>query len=175
MADELSELYASFLDGTYDCVDRIVLNAYCGFANSPGGFRTWWRNLHGSDEHLDNAHLMRLAGRFSRRIHAFAKQHGIPLEHCASRERKHLVAEKYRPSDPDARGVFLILVAKAPAPVWDIQRYGRGGINIHHKESRSYVNHYYFHIMDPEWGHVTIRMCGQPPFNAQIILNGHIQ
>src|SRR5262249_2784093 len=33
--------------------------------------------------------------------------------------------------------------------------------------------HYYFHIMDREWGHVTIRMCGYPPFGAQLILNGH--
>ena len=27
--------------------------------------------------------------------------------------------------------------------------------------------------MDPDWGHVTVRMCGHPPFNAQVILNGH--
>ena len=27
--------------------------------------------------------------------------------------------------------------------------------------------------MDPEWGHVTIRMCAHPPFGAMVILNGH--
>lgn len=27
--------------------------------------------------------------------------------------------------------------------------------------------------MDAQWGHMTIRMCGYPPFGAQIILNGH--
>jgi hypothetical protein len=37
----------------------------------------------------------------------------------------------------------------------------------------SFVNHYSFHIMDPEWGHVTIKMSGHPPFAAQVILNGH--
>lgn len=36
-----------------------------------------------------------------------------------------------------------------------------------------YVNHLYFHILDLEWGHVTIKMCAHPPFNAQILLNGH--
>jgi hypothetical protein len=35
------------------------------------------------------------------------------------------------------------------------------------------VKHYDFHLMDPHWGHVTIRMCGYPPFGAQVILNGH--
>ena len=27
--------------------------------------------------------------------------------------------------------------------------------------------------MDPQWGHVTIKMSGHPPFRAQVILNGH--
>jgi hypothetical protein len=27
--------------------------------------------------------------------------------------------------------------------------------------------------MDPQWGHVTIKMSGHPPFGAQVILNGH--
>jgi hypothetical protein len=27
--------------------------------------------------------------------------------------------------------------------------------------------------MDPDWGHITIILCPHPPFNAQIILNGH--
>ena len=29
------------------------------------------------------------------------------------------------------------------------------------------------HIMDPTWGHLTIKMSGHPPFEAQVILNGH--
>jgi hypothetical protein len=35
------------------------------------------------------------------------------------------------------------------------------------------VNHYSFHILDPDWGQVTIKMSGHPPFGAQVILNGH--
>ena len=40
-------------------------------------------------------------------------------------------------------------------------------------KKRAFVNHYSFHILDPEWGHMTIKMSGHPPFGAQIILNGH--
>jgi hypothetical protein len=36
-----------------------------------------------------------------------------------------------------------------------------------------YVNHYSFHVLDPDWGHVTIKIRGHPPFPAQIIFNGH--
>jgi hypothetical protein len=35
------------------------------------------------------------------------------------------------------------------------------------------VNHYSFHILDPDWGHVTFKISGHPPFPAQIIFNGH--
>src|SRR5271169_2379319 len=87
MADGLSELYRELLDGSYDCVDRIVLNGYFGMGHSPGGFRMWWRALTGSDETLDDAHLMRLAGRFSRRARGYAKAHGIPVVDCAAGER----------------------------------------------------------------------------------------
>jgi len=37
------------------------------FGHEPAGFRLWWRRLTGSDTTLDD-HLMRLAGRFSRRV-----------------------------------------------------------------------------------------------------------
>jgi hypothetical protein len=49
MTDGLSRMYAELLDGTYDSLDRIVLNAYFRFAQSPAGFRIWWRQLRGSE------------------------------------------------------------------------------------------------------------------------------
>lgn len=82
MADGLTHLYQDLLTGSYDCVDRIVLNGYFRMAHSPAGFRTWWRKLTGSDDTLDNTHLMRMAGRFSRRIRGYAKAHGIPVIDC---------------------------------------------------------------------------------------------
>lgn len=72
--DELSNYYGDFLDGSYNCVDRVVLNAYFGLCYSAGGFRSWWRRLYnGSEEELDNTHLMRMAGRFSRRVRGMLK------------------------------------------------------------------------------------------------------
>jgi hypothetical protein len=69
MTNELSTYYVDLLDGSYACVDRIVLNAFNPLLHTPGGFRTWWRRLwNGSEAELDDAHLMRMAGRFSRRL-----------------------------------------------------------------------------------------------------------
>jgi hypothetical protein len=169
--DEFCDYYQEYLEGTYDCVDRIVLNAYFIFAQSPGGFRSWWRQLRGNDEDLDNTHLMRFAGRFSRRIHAYAKKQGIVLIHCQRGERKYELAEEHLPKDPSFRGIFCILAGLAPMPVFQVHRSPKGITNI--KTKSSYVNQYSFHIMDPEWGHLIIKLCPHPPFNAQVILNGH--
>lgn len=69
-------------------------------------------------------------------------------------------------------GVFLVLAAKAPATVFRVSRSDRGKIlNIGKKTE--HACHYNFHIMDPDWGHVTIKVSGHPPFPAQVILNGH--
>jgi hypothetical protein len=60
-------------------VDRIVLRAYFRFIQEPGGFRLWWRRWQGSEEQLDDAHLLRVAGHFARRLKAWAKAAGVPV------------------------------------------------------------------------------------------------
>src|SRR6266481_2630629 len=169
MTDGLSTLYQDLLGGSYDCVDRIVLNAYFRMGHDPGGFRVWWRALTGSDETLENAYLMRLAGRFSRRIRGYAKAHDIPVIDCPAGQRKHDLAEEYLAKTRVAQGLFLVLVGRAQAPVWDVSAKH----HIERKKPMPYVNHYSFHILDPDWGHLTIKISGHPPFPAQVILNGH--
>ena len=172
MSDDFSERYGDLLTGSYDCVDRIVLNAF-SLGHHPGGFRTWWRRLHdGSDEQLDNTHLMRFAGRFARRVKAWASANDVPLIYCKAGERKHLIAEEYLDTHAVGPGLFMILAAKAPATVWEVSRSDAGVLRNLAKK-RTFVNHYSFHIMDPDWGHLVIKMSGHPPFGAQVILNGH--
>jgi hypothetical protein len=173
--DELSDYYGDLLNGSYDCVDRIVLNANFALCYSPGGFRSWWRILHeGSDEDLDDAHLMRMAGRLARRLRAYADAHRIPVMDCSSEQRKHEIAEQYLQEHPRARGLFLILVGRAMATVWEIQR-SKQGVICNLEAKRAFINHYSFHIIDPDWGHITIKMAGNPPFGAQIIVSAGIK
>ena len=173
MADDFTERYGDLLAGSYDCVDRVVLNAYYPLGHNPGGFRCWWRRLHGgSDDQLDDTHLMRMAGRFARRVKAWGAANGIPVIFCTAGERKHRIAEQYLEEHSVAPGVFLILAAKAPATVWKVHRSPRGAIT-RLESKREHVYHYSFHIMDPAFGHLAIKMSGHPPFGAQVILNGH--
>src|SRR5256885_13946204 len=94
VADDFAERYGDLLAGSYDCVDRVVLNAFFPIGHNPGGFRCWWRRLHGSDDQLDDTHLMRMAGRFARRVKARAAADGGPGIFCQARGRKNPVARE---------------------------------------------------------------------------------
>jgi hypothetical protein len=119
----------------------------------------WWRALTGSDETLENAYLMRLAGRFSRRIRGYAKAHDIPVIDCSAGQRKHELAENIWPRRGSPGACFWS---------WSVGRRRRCGMSAQSTTSRKkpmpYVNHYSFHILDPDWGHLTIKISGHPPF-----------
>jgi hypothetical protein len=137
VADDFCERYGDLLTGSYDCVDRIVLNAFFPLGHNPGGFRCWWRRWHdGSDE--------RLAGRFARRVKAWGQASGVPVIYCKAGERKHLMAAQHIAAHPPSGpGVFLVLAAKAPARIWKVRRSARGQI-VNLEAKTEYVNHYSF-------------------------------
>lgn len=171
--DSLTKHYEPLLDGVYDCIDRIVLNAYCPMLMVPGGVRNWYRIMEGNDKDMSDATMMRYAGRFSRRVQAFCKKKNIPFVHFQTGKRKHEEANKIIPGDKSFVGVFAVFVSRAPSLLWEVKRFNNDAIDIRRKKKTSLVNHYYFHIMDKEWGHITIRMCAHPPFSCNVILNGH--
>ena len=139
MADDFTERSRDLLAGSCDCVDRVVLNAYYPLGHTPGGFRTWWRRWHGdSDAELDDAHLMRLPGRFARRVRAWAKANGVPVIDCTAGQRKHQIAEEYLAGHSVGPGVFLILVARARAAVWKVRR-SAGGVIMGLEKKTGYV------------------------------------
>src|SRR5215470_18024253 len=110
--DDLSQYYAELLEGIYDCVDRVVLNAFFSLGQTGGGMRSWWRNLNGDDSHLDDKHLRDMAGTFSRRLHAFCAKQEIPIIEARTGERKHELAEPHLPKDPTFSGLFLVITGK---------------------------------------------------------------
>ena len=163
--DEFSLRYPDLVTGSYDCVDRIVVNAFYPLGHSPDGLRVWWRRLHNDgDDTLDNTHLMRMAGRFARRVKAWARP--TACRSCTAGPESGRTASPTSTWPPTrwATGVSLVLAAKAPAPVWKAKRPPRTGVIVNIGEPNTSI-----HII---WRHVTIKMSGHPPFGAQIILNG---
>lgn len=110
-SDKLSEHYESLLDGKYDCVDRIILNAYCPMLTQGGGLRCWYRELSGEDKGLDTHKLISFAGTFSKRVQSYCKGNNIPFHHYKSGERKHEDAEALIPADKSILVYLLIITS----------------------------------------------------------------
>jgi len=88
-------------------------------------------------------------------VRAFADSNGIPIIDCAPDVRRFQIAQPELGKHDGKPGVFLILVAKSKAPVWEVERTNSGKVGaIRRKKPMPYVNHYSFHIWDAEWGHV---------------------
>lgn len=168
--------YGSLLEWHYDCIDRIVINGLFLLAQSPGGFRYWWRKYFGNEKHLNNEEMRSMAGNFSRRVSYWTKEQGVPLIDCAKGDRKDEVAQPFveQAKKEGVEGVFLVLTGLAPAPVWKVRHNKEGVISdIFRENPWSFVKHYHFHIMDKDWGHIIVRMGGYPPYGVQVIMNGH--
>ena len=105
--------------------------------------------------------MRQAAGDLARRLKAHCQKHGILWIECGPGDLKYEIAREHRPKDPAFRGVFAVLVARAPAPLWEVRRNGQGQITeLRRTEQWPYVQHDYFQILDPEWGHVVVRLCG---------------
>ena len=128
------------LDGSYDCVDRVVLHAYFQLGQRAAGLRMWWRRRQGSDEGLNNTRLMRVAGRFARRVKGWAKGAGVPVVYSKSGERNEDLARGYLPDDPSYEGVFVVIVRRVPGNARLVGRLGAarvGGIDINRARARA--------------------------------------
>jgi hypothetical protein len=172
--DALSEYVGDLLEGSYDCVDRVVIKGYFRLGQQGAGMRVWWRSLRGSDDGRRPSVFREMAGTFSRRLRAYAQKRDIPLIKCSDTgKRPFEVAAEYAPKDPKKKGVYLILITRAPALVWDVKLCRTGAPHLERRKPWPYVQHYHFHIQDPQWGHMQIRMSGYPPYGIHVTFNGH--
>lgn len=168
MADELTGRYSDLLTSAYDCVDRIVLNAYFSMSHSPGGpvlgggacttvpTSSWTTPICCAWQ----------AG--SPGACGDGPRQGIPVIHCERGQRKHLIAEDYLATHSVGSGCSS---SWSPAPR---RRCGRSnpGHRQHREEDRVrqplLVAHH-----GPRLGRCDDEESGRPPFGAQVIRGGH--
>jgi len=121
--DDFSRYYEEHVEGIYECLDRIVINAYFPLGQTGGGRRYWWRKLKGNDDGLTNDGMKRMAGDSARWLRGWAKTNGIAVIDARAGERKDELAKEHLANAAGKAGVFLILVGSVPAPVWNIVRH----------------------------------------------------
>jgi hypothetical protein len=110
-------------------------------------------------------------------IERFAAANDVPVVRFVKGESKEDFARPYlQAAERDGRfGVVLIGVAQEKTTAWRGWRQGGPDGHPHFEFSRQavFVNHYYFYILDPDWGPAFIKTCAYAPFPVWIYLNGH--
>ena len=110
-------------------------------------------------------------------IDRFALHNDIPVVRFKKGDCKEQVARRYLDqAESDGRlGVVLIGVAQEKSSAWRGWRDGGPDGHPHFEFRRQtvFVNHYYFYILDPDWGPGFIKTCAYAPFPVWVYLNGH--
>jgi hypothetical protein len=110
-------------------------------------------------------------------IDQFAAASGVPVMRFVKGACKEDTARPYlQAAEREGRfGVVLIGVAQEKTSAWRGWRAGGRDEHPHFEFGRQtvFVNHYYFYILDPDWGPAFIKTCAYAPFPIWVYLNGH--
>jgi hypothetical protein len=110
-------------------------------------------------------------------IESFAAEAEIPvMRFVRGVSKEDTVRPYFERAEADGRtGVVLIGVAQEKTSAWRGWRDGGPDGHPHFCFGRQtvFVNHYYFYILDPEWGPTFLKACSYAPFSIWLYLNGH--
>jgi hypothetical protein len=121
--------------------------------------------------------LGRIGRAYVEAVDRFALDNELPVVRFAKGACKEDVARPYlRRAERERRcGVVLIGVAQEKAFAWRGWRDGGNDEHPHFEFGRQavYVNHYYFYILDSDWGPGFIKANAYAPYPVWVYLNGH--
>lgn len=156
-------------------IDRMVLNAYVPGLQTEGGFVHFVRN-HLGFPIASTAVIAPQSQAFARAIEQFAKVQGVDLVTFAKDQRKDDLAKEYLARCPFTEGVLFIGKAQEKARVFRTihQRNPETGKSYPWISRGSALpNHYYFYLVDEDFGPLFIKFCAYFPYAAKVCLNGH--
>lgn len=158
-----------------ECIDRMYLNAYIPGLQLPGHLVSFLVK-HRGQPILSPALLGKLTADFVAAVERFARERDIPVVRFEKKQRKEEVARSYFERAGDREGVVLIGIAQEKAKAFRGYRPQRSASGIPHYEftrASVCVNHYYFYIMDRDFGPCFIKLCSYAPFAGRVWINGH--
>jgi hypothetical protein len=156
-------------------IDRMYLNAYVPGLQTEGGFVHFVRN-HLGFPIASTAVIAPLSDRFIDAIEQFAKTHHLDVVPFEKNQRKDDLAKAYLARCTFTEGVLFIGKAQEKAKVFRTihKRNPETGKSYPWISRGSALpNHYYFYLVDEDFGPLFIKFCSYFPYAAKVCLNGH--
>src|SRR3972149_1695357 len=156
-----------------ECVDRVYLNGYVKGLQMPGGLINFIREQMGFP--IPSPMLLApVSEAFRRAVEKFAEEQGLTIINFAHKEEKDETARAHLAKFDKRSGMVLIGKAQEKTSGYTARRKDHGTkVWFDYSRRDVFVTHYYFYILDEEFGLFFIKVCTYFPFDVKVCFNGH--
>src|SRR5215470_5292291 len=173
----LSAVLGQAVQFVYTCWDRIVLSGYIERLQRPENLIYFFQDVVGIDA-IEPAVLEQRTNAYKAWVRRGTEERGIPVLAAPRGVRKEELVEPYYRQLKGAEGVACVLTSMEQGrtfvsyvPRWKVPSEDANYRFI--KACRKQFLHYYWYILDPVMGPMSVRVASYFPFNVTCYLNGH--
>ena len=172
----LLQLLGSCVQFSYACWDRIVLRGYYPRLQRPENIVYFFRDV-GGEACITPALLARRTASYRAWLESSAEQHGIPILSAPKGVRKEDFVAPYYRAFRGEEGVVVILKSMEQSATfisYEPRHAAPSGddYRIIKRAAKRFL-HYYFYILDPVMGPMSLCVASYLPFTVSCFLNGH--
>lgn len=156
-------------------IDRMYLNAYIPQLQHEGGVSVFFRQHRGALV-ASSALMAPISAAFVRAIETFVAAQRVPLVTFRKGERKDDIALRYLARYPDHEGVLFVGKAQEKLSTFRTQKRRNPETGKTYPwlyRTTVLANHYYFYLVDEDFGPLFIKFAAYFPYQAKVCLNGH--
>src|ERR1700674_2352932 len=169
----VAEILQNHVTFELEAIDRMYLNAYVPSLQTGGGVVYFLKTQLGVRV-PSTVMVAPMTERFVQAIEQFVHTEGIDLVTFEKGQRKDDVAQQYLARFNGEEGVLFVGKAQEKASVFRTEkRRDARGVYPWIIRSTAMVNHYYFYIVDKDFGPLFIKFCSYFPYAAKLCVNGH--
>lgn len=174
VAQTVSHLLKDKVSLELECIDRLYLNGYVPGLQCEGQFVAFIRDHLGKTVYSTSS-IEPMTQRFLGAIDDFVESHGLDLVNFRAGQRKDDIAQEYLRKFKGDEGVLFVGRAQEKAWVFTTEkrRDPRGHTYPWIVRSTRIPNHFYFYILDRDFGPLFIKFCSYAPYPVKVCLNGH--
>jgi len=169
---DINEILKEHITLDIECIDRIYLNGYIPTLQMGGQLVKF---LHHRGYQIPSPSLLgKMTDTYKQEVERFAKAEGIELIRFERGVRKDDIAAQYREQFEGEEGILFIGIAQERASAFKGRKQMKQGlVRFEYSRQSVFVNHYYFYLLDKEFGPAFIKVCTYAPYAVKICLNGH--
>lgn len=174
VAKNVAELVRDHVILELESIDRMYLNGYVPGVQTPGGMIRFVKGQLGMSM-PSTAAVSGMREAFVRAIDAFVEREGVPVVEFTRGQRKDDVAQEHLARFRNREGVLFVGKAQEKANVFRTakRRTSSGKAYPWIYRGTAMPNHYYFYLVDEDFGPMFIKFCSYFPYAVRMCINGH--